>query len=178
MNYDLYFFDFDNTLTKNPLEINYKKIKDLLCNIIGKYDDFIPIIDKIYQYDANVKNFKKNAFEIIDNYEVEAIYKASVDENIKKIYENIPQNKKIIISRNGEKCIKQFLILHNLELPCVICSRDNIYQLKPNIEAFDYIKNKLGDISQLKILMIGDSIHDELFAKNCDIHYKNKKNCQ
>jgi HAD superfamily hydrolase (TIGR01549 family) len=176
-NYNLYFFDFDNTLTKDPLEINYAEIRNELCKIIGKYDKFVPIIDTIYEYDNKLLNFKRHAFDIIDKYEKLSINNAVCDENVVKLYVSLPKEKKVIISRNGEGCIKKFLEEHHLEYPSVICSRDNIKNLKPDPEAYLYIKSIYNNLNELNILMIGDSVHDELFARNCNIDYKNKINC-
>lgn len=164
-------FDFDGTLV-SKMQIDYNKMKDELKKLleINESEDLTPMFDKINQKTLNNKNLRIKCFELIDQYELHAINQCTVNKNVLKMYLNTKH--KIIITRNGKSVVEHFLTHLNIPFPEVLACRDNVNNLKPNLDHIDPIKKKyhnFGDNAK-NILVVGDSWHDQELAKKigCD----------
>lgn len=169
-------FDLDGTLAN--FNIDYESMRNELKSFFKKYgetSEFSPLIQEIQKISTKLNNPQiiKEAYEIIDKYELESLNDVKIIEKIAELYKKYSSNKKIIIlTRNGNKLVEAFLDKYHLPYPEFISSRDNCQNLKPDIEQFDIFYKKLF-LDKKGYLLIGDSYHDEELAKRTRINFKN-----
>lgn len=169
----LYIFDFDGTIVEN-LKIDYTNMKKELCNLYKIDNNFKPIIETIIDLDENKFN---DAMKIIDKYELKSL------ENYKLKYDNILYyirllKKKYIevalLTRNGYNLINKFIEMYNcndiFNETNIVTREDSISNLKPNTEHLNKLLIKIN-YNNDKIVMIGDSWHDEELCKRAKIEF-------
>ena len=157
-----YIFDFDGTII-SQLNIDYCKLKNELKNILNYNNDVTPMFDKIIEL-SNNETQKQKCFKLIDKYEDDALNKIIINQKIINMYLN--SKYKIILSRNGNRVINKFFQIYNLPKPDFISCRDNCSKLKPHLCQFNTIVQKFNNLNKDNIIMVGDSWHDEILAKN------------
>lgn len=162
-----YIFDFDGTLI-SIMDINYIELKEKLQNILNTKNELKPMIEKIYELSIN-NSIKKKCLNLIDDYEMNAINNCKVNNKILKLYNE--SKYKIIISRNGFKVIDFFFKNNNINYPDIISCRDNNIKLKPDLEQLQFIYNKISDLNNTNICIVGDSWHDEKMADNANCKF-------
>jgi phosphoglycolate phosphatase-like HAD superfamily hydrolase len=162
-----YIFDFDGTLI-SLLNINYDDLKNQIKNKL-KYDGILsPMIDKIYELSNDI-NIIQECFDIIDDYEINAIEKSKINYDILDLYNN--SKYKIIVTRNGTKVVNKFFKDNNLIIPDIICSRDNNKYLKPNPRHLNIIFDNFIELNYTNICIVGDSWHDKTLSENINCSF-------
>lgn len=162
-----YIFDFDGTLISKLL-IDYIEMKNKLKYILNYDGELSPMIDKIYELSDN-SNVIQKCFDLIDNYELMALDNYKINKDILDLYNE--STLKIILSRNGRKVINKFFYKNNLIIPDFISCRDNCINFKPNIEQLEVIIDKYPQLNNNNIIIVGDSWHDKMLAKNYGCKY-------
>ena len=161
----MYFiFDFDGTIIEK-MKIDYQNLKNELKQILD-VDNITPM----YAIINNNLEKKDICFKVLDKYELGYLSKIKINKDILKLYQK--SNPKIILSRNGEKVIKNFFTYNNLPIPDFISSRDNCTNLKPDLEQIQIIFNTFKYLNKDNICILGDSWHDEQLSKNIDCNFK------
>lgn len=164
-------FDFDGTIVES-LNINYDEMKIKLKEVLCFEGELKPMFDIIMHLCYNNNVLKKKCFDIIDEYEINALLKCNgVNDNIIDIYNK--SKYKIIISRNGEKVISAFFHMYHLKQPDFISCRDNCYNLKPHVDQVTIIFEKFPFMNINNIVIFGDSWHDEELSRNINCKFIN-----
>ena len=112
-------FDFDGTLIET-MNIDYVTLKNKLKNIL-ECDKITPMYKIINLY----PNKKQECYDLIDKFEIDYLSKIEIRKDIMNLYKN--SKLKIILSRNGEKIIKNFFIYNNLPMPDFISCREIVF---------------------------------------------------
>lgn len=159
-----YVFDFDGTLIKS-MNIDYNKMKTELKNILKTDEELTPM----YEIINKNEKYKDECYNLIDKYELEVIDECIINHEIIELY--LKQKVKIIVSRNGEKVISRFFKKNNIEYPDMILCRDNVMNMKPNIDHIKPIFDKYDFITNENLIIVGDSCHDEQLSENINAKF-------
>lgn len=169
-------FDFDGTIT--DLNVDYRRLRKELKKFFKRYSlssDFKPLLPEIRRVSNLLTNsdaIYKKALEIVDKYENEAAEKANLKKGIVDIFRVLKKREVmiIILTRNGRKCVTTFFNKH-IKVPKYdfIASRDDVRNLKPNVEHINYILKNMK-LSKNDCLLVGDSFHDLALAFNSSVN--------
>jgi phosphoglycolate phosphatase-like HAD superfamily hydrolase len=162
-------FDLDGTLGSFP--IDYESMRSELRALFSTDSELRPLIPEVRRLaDGDSEVFGK-AFSIIDRYELASLEKSKKLDKVVKLYEEVCESPKkvAIVTRNGGEMAEEFLKKEGLPLPDLICSRDDVENLKPHPEQMDFIKRRLKVTG--RIVLVGDSRHDKELAENTGIEF-------
>jgi len=156
-------FDLDGTLIRLP--IDYNKIQNMLRELFGTSENFIPLIATIIKKAQDDKEKISKAFELICREELSSIDKMEIIDGALSLLKDI-QSQKIILSLITMQCKEAVTrILSKLNIGnnmfSIIISRDESYdrldQIKKTVEKLSVAPNE--------VIVIGDRIHDIKSAK-------------
>ncbi len=157
-------FDMADTLACFP--IDYQSMRSDLSLFIKPYgleSDFKPLIPDIRRIakELDKEELIFDMFDIVDRYETQSIANSTPLENTIDLYKKcIKAKKKVaILTRNGDRMVKNFLEHYALPEPHLIVSRDSCVNLKPHTEQFDHL-NKFFGFKTGEYLLVGDGYHD------------------
>jgi len=151
-------FDLDGTLIRLP--IDYNKIQNMLRELFGTSENFIPLIATIIKKAQDDKEKILKAFEFICREELLSIDKMEIIDGALSLLKDI-QSQKIILSLITMQCKEAVTrILSKLNMSnnmfSIIISRDESYdrldQIKKTVEKLSVTPNE--------VIVIGDRIHD------------------
>jgi phosphoglycolate phosphatase-like HAD superfamily hydrolase len=162
-------FDLDGTLAEFP--IDYESMRSELRSLFSTDAELRPLIPEVKRLAGNDSKALEKAFSIIDKYELASLDKGQVLDNAAKLYvDSCEGPKKVaIVTRNGRKMVEEFLEREGLPIPDIICSRDDVENLKPHPEQVDFIKRRLKVTGRM--VLVGDSRHDRELAENTGIGF-------
>ena len=172
--------DFDGTLVYLPT--NYNRMRKRLREFFEPLEiqsDFQPIMEsltysllqlKTKAPDRSLDVIKKEAYNIIENEEMEAIGGVELIEGATDIIEWLQERgiKVIIITRNGSKCVKEAFKKLKIPTPDFLASRDDVDKVKPEKEHAEFVLKRFG-LEPEKCIVVGDSCHDFELGKRTGI---------
>lgn len=166
----LFAFDLDGTLANFP--IDYNSMREELRLFFSSDSDFSPIIREITNLSDNNPELVEQAYRIIDKFELRSVSKCAPIWKTIEMYKSTHSSEKntVIITRNGRALVSEFLNFVNIPNPDLICSRDEVEILKPDISHFQYVIENI-DAAPHRCLIIGDSYHDSELANNCGANF-------
>lgn len=155
--------DFDDTLYH--LDIDYNKLREELKSHLDIDDPFVPLISSIKRI-ARHSGELEGAFKIIDAYEMKGFENGYIIQGTIELFHFFKKRDigYFVMTRNGEKVVKTFFNKYGIDMPLEIASRDNIKNLKPNLEHINYILDKFK-LNKDECVIIGDSEHDLIIGK-------------
>jgi len=178
-NIEAVIFDFDGTLAILP--INYDRMRKRLKALFSQFGietDFRPLIDSIStallklqrEGVASIDGIEKNAYAIIDYEELEAVKEAELAQGAGDIFHSLKERNiaTVIVSRNGRKCINEFISKFNLPEPNLIVSREDSKKLKPHPEHIMVAMEQLK-LQPHQLIIVGDSPDDIDAGKSLEI---------
>lgn len=178
-NIEAVIFDFDGTLAILP--INYDRMRKRLKALFSQFGietDFHPLLDSISRARiklqrkgvTSIDGIEKKAYAIIDEEELEAVKVAKPAPGTKDILHSLKERNiaTAIVSRNGRKCINEFISKFNLPEPNLIVSREDSKKLKPHPETIMMAMEQLK-LQPQQLLIVGDSPNDIDAGKSLEI---------
>ncbi|MFZ2455621.1 MAG: HAD hydrolase-like protein [Candidatus Altiarchaeia archaeon] len=172
-------FDMADTLANFP--VDYPSMRGDLSSFIAAYglkSDFKPIVQDIRSIAKNLnkKELIRDMFDIIDRYETQSVDNSTPLENTIDLYKRcITAKKKVaILTRNGDRMVKEFLKHYALPDPHLIVSRDSCVNLKPHTEQFDFLNAFFG-FKNSEYMLVGDGYHDRHLAEKTGILFLDVK---
>ena len=169
-------FDLDGTLAKFPIDyVAMRKELSEYFSIHKKSSGFKPLVQDIKDLAKEVSinddvlegRIIKHSFDIIDRHEIASLDNCILIEQVVESYIQCsasPEFKVAIITRNGRLLVDKFLEKYSLPVPDLISSRDDVINMKPDIEQFDFIY-KVFQGSRKDYVLIGDSWHDKQLSE-------------
>jgi len=187
LKFNHYIFDLDNTLIKETdyLFQAYKKIAlDISENINVDSNEIENFLKKNFiengrknLFDKMLEHFEIKKFSIIDCLNILRNFnpcEISLFPELTKLLKHLSKNKDIIVLTNGNT-IQQKNKVKNINWLNLYDKINffyaNDYQPKPSKKSFTVIEKKINIKNRKSTVMIGDSLSDKYFAKNCNISF-------
>lgn len=194
--YKLIVFDLDNTLIVEK-EYLFEAYEDIACFLEKKYSVDKEKVGKYLKNEFTINGRFKLFDKMVDHFEISEVKMDS----ILNILRTVKPRRKIRLVENMKLVLK---MLVTNRIPYVILTNGNVRQQKnkvaniqweglqkdiiyaseikpkPEIISFStYLSKNRIKINQSKILMVGDSDEDRLFAQNfgCDFKHISTVNC-
>jgi len=164
-------FDFDGTLV--DLKVNWELVRRKLRNLLKRegidfeFRPLFPKLDKalaILKFkgfnDGELKKIRQKAYKIIEEEETSVLDRSKPLPYAKEILEYFMARnfRLVVVTRNGERIVKEAFGRFGFPQPDLITSRDDGF-IKPDVKVVKFILTKLNLLPK-NCLIIGNSVAD------------------